>query len=113
VFFLILSYKITSCNKEAMEIVENVSILSQQSNSPPLRIPCPVYPNCDWKSPNLEFHQALDITKLPLDRAGGHGQERVARGRAAVGEDLVVRIPGSHPGGPGSIPGNGITVGEE
>ena len=21
---------------------------------------------------------------------------------------LVVRIPGSHPGGPGSIPGNGI-----
>ena len=28
---------------------------------------------------------------------------------SSVRYGLVVRIPGSHPGGPGSIPGNGIT----
>ena len=43
---------------------EHIPTICKQSNIPPLRLPCPIFQDCDWKSPKLEFYQALALYML-------------------------------------------------
>ena len=49
---------------------------------------------------NNQMRIPINVSGLPLQKYSSS---------ASIRYGLVVRIPGSHPGGPGSIPGNGIS----
>ena len=53
------------------------------------------------------FSSTSSSTKIPAG-VGSSTDEPRRSYPLSIRYGLVVRIPGSHPGGPGSIPGNGI-----